>query len=112
MEHLTTITFNKKTFKTTLLFSNGNYFITSVVTSNKQDFVDFRVGFLLAWLKHNKPNKAFKTLIGQLFYKGKPQITFLRGYALKHFDSLRQMDKILDAIKNEKDQDKYWWRNY
>lgn len=101
---LDTIAFNKKTLKTTLLYRNFTDFETFETTSNKKDFVDFRVGFLLAWLKKHLSNDEFRTLIGQLFYKGKPQITFLRGYALRYFDSLRQMDKFLEAIKNEQDQ--------
>lgn len=99
-----TIAFNKKTFKTTIVLKYGSdEYDTVEVISNKKDFVDFRVGFLLTWLKAHLTGSEFKTLIGQLFFKGKPQITFLRGFALRYFDSLRQMDKVLEAIKDEKD---------
>lgn len=99
-----TIAFNKKTFKTTIVLKYGSdRYETVEVVSNKKDFLDFRVGFLLTWLKAHLTGSEFKTLIGQLFFKGKPQITFLRGYALRYFNSLRQMDKFLEAIKDEKD---------
>lgn len=104
MEAVKTIAFNKKTFKTTIVLKYGSdEYDTVEVISNKKDFVDFRVGFLLTWLKAHLTGSEFKTLIGQLFFKGKPQITFLRGFALRYFDSLRQMDKVLEAIKDEKD---------
>lgn len=98
-----TIAFNKKTFKTTIVLKYGSdEYDTVEVSSNKKDFVDFRVGFLLTWLKAHLTGSEFKTLIGQLFFKGKPQITFLRGFALRYFKSLHQMDKFLEAIKDEK----------
>lgn len=100
-----TIAFNKKTFKTTMVLKYGSdeYDIVEVI-SNKKDFVDFRVGFLLAYLKFELFDIRYKALIHELFRNGKPRITFLQGYASHLFDNFRQMNKVLDAIKSEKDQ--------
>lgn len=100
-----TIAFNKKTFKTTMVLKYGSDEYDAVeVISNKKDFVDFRVGFLLAYLKFELYDVEYKALIHELFRKGKPRITFLKGYASHFFDNFRQMNKVLDAIKSEKDQ--------
>lgn len=100
-----TIAFNKKTFKTTMVLKYGNDEYDAVeVISNKKDFVDFRVGFLLAYLKFELHDVKYKALIHELFRNGKPRITFLQGYASRFFDNFRQMNKVLDAIKSEKDQ--------
>lgn len=100
-----TIAFNKKTFKTTMVLKYGvDEYDTVEVISNKKDFVDFRVGFLLAYLKFELYDVKYKALIHELFRQGKPRITFLQGYASHLFDNFRQMNKVLDAIKSEKDQ--------
>lgn len=100
-----TIAFNKKTFKTTMVLKYGiDEYDTVEVISNKKDFVDFRVGFLLAYLKFELYDFEYKALIHELFRQGKPRITFLQGYASHLFDNFRQMNKVLDAIKSEKDQ--------
>ncbi len=102
---INTIAFNKKTFKTTMVlkYQSGEYAWVEVI-SNKKDFVDFRVGFLLAFLKFELYDVEYKALIHELFRSGKPRITFLQGYASHLFDNFRQMNKVLDAIKSEKDQ--------
>lgn len=100
-----TIAFNKKTFKTTIVFKyKSDDYDTVEVISNKKDFVDFRVGFLLAYVKFELYDFEYKALIHELFRNGKPRITFLQGYASHLFDNFRQMNKVLDAIKSEKDQ--------
>ena len=100
-----TIAFNKKTFKTTMVlkYGSGEYDTVEVIP-NKKYFVDFRVGFLLAYLKFELFPVKYKALIHELFRNGKPRITFLQGYASHLFDNFRQMNKVLDAIKSEKDQ--------
>lgn len=112
------INFNKLTMRTTIVYKvlkeYAGFFQVSTrttrksatVTSSKKDFVDYRVGFLLAYLKDKGKisEKRQHALYNEVFKSGKPRITFLRGFAVHFFNSFREMDRILEAIKEEKSQ--------
>lgn len=113
------INFNKLTKRTTIVYkvlvSDIFDFVhvltrttrqAATVTSREKDFVDYRVGFLLAYLKDEGKvsEKRQQALSNEVFKSGKPKITFLRGFAVHFFNSFREMDRILEAIKEEKSQ--------
>ena len=112
------INFNKLTKRTTIVYKVlkecAGFFQVSTrttrqsvtVTSSEKDFVDYRVGFLLAYLKDKGKvsEKRQRALSNEIFKSGKPKITFLRGFAVHFFNSFREMDRILEAIKEEKSQ--------
>lgn len=118
------INFNKLTKRTTIVYKVlvvdvsevdvSDFVIVSTrttrqaatVTSSEKDFVDYRVGFLLAYLKDEGKvsEKRQQALFNEVFKGGKPKITFLRGFAVHFFNSFREMDRILEAIKEEKSQ--------
>ena len=119
VSNIESINFNKLTKRTTIVYKILEKYVDSAyqvlnrttrqaatVTSSEKDFVDYRVGFLLAYLKDEGKvsEKRQQALSNEVFKKGKPQITFLRGFAVHFFNSFREMDRILEAIKEEKSQ--------
>lgn len=122
VSNIESINFNKLTKRTTIVYKvleeyvkeNVDFYQISTrttrkaatVASSEKDFVDYRVGFLLAYLKDEGKvsEKRQHALYNEVFKSGKPRITFLRGFAVHFFNSFREMDRILEAIKEEKSQ--------